>query len=351
MKNVILYVGLLLCLFVSKSFAQQTFEDRIKVISDKIELITKEEKSALKAEVEAVNKQLEAGQITVDQADSTKLEFAEVRAANIERRTAAAQEELKKLVQEKVEGRVAERDSTRRYRITASASGNFNIETNKKVRDTMKGENRTTSQLVFAFGLNHYLTDGAMAHSDYRVWGSHFYELGLTLNTRLLKNNNLLHLKYGLSMQWNSVRPTDNRAFGRSNTQTFLVENAPENYPFKDSRFRNANLVAPVHLEFDLSGKDKYGRFYTHQSWRLGLGGYVGANVRSKNVIQYEHPWGTNTQKEVGDWNVNDFVYGVSAYVGYQAFSIYCKYDLNPVFRLNPVDEHNISFGLRLDLN
>ncbi|RZJ67202.1 MAG: hypothetical protein EOO50_06675 [Flavobacterium sp.] len=349
MKSVIIYVAMSLCLFVSKSVAQQTFEDRIKVISDKIALITKEEKSALKEEVDGVNKQLESGQITSEQADSVKLEFAEVRAANIERRTAAAQDELKKLVQEKVEGKVTERDSTRRYRLMASPMGGFKVETSTTERDTMKGENRTTSQLVFAFGLNHFLTDGAMAHSDYRVWGSHFYELGLTANTRLLKNNNLLHLKYGLSMQWNTVRPTDNRYYEEVGEQTLLVD-SPVN--LGDSRFRNVNLVLPVHLEFDFSGKDKYGRFYTHESFRFGLGGFVGANVKSKRVIEFQDDNNNEVnQKTVGDYNVNNFVYGLSAYVGYKAVSLYCKYDLQPVFEDNAVDQNNISFGVRWDFN
>jgi len=350
MKNVIFYVSALLCLFVSKTYGQQVFEDRIKAISDKISIITKEEKEALKREVDAVNKQLLDGQISQDTADQKKLDFADARAANIERRTAAAQEELKKLVQDKVDGRITERDSTRRFKISASTTG-FDFQDSTKPRDTTKGENRTTSQLVFAFGLNHYMNDGSIAHSDYRVWGSHFYELGLTLNTRLLKDNNLLHLKYGLSMQWNSIRPTDNRTFAQGPHHTFLYNWDPNFPPLKDSRLRNANLVAPVHIEFDFSGKDKYGRFYTHQSWRVGLGGYVGANVRSKVVIVYEDTFGEQTIKSVGDWNVHDFIYGVSAYVGYRAISLYCKYDLNPVFRLNPVDENNISLGLRLDLN
>lgn len=348
MRNVIFYVSALLCLFVGKAFAQQTFEDRIKIISDKISVITREEKEALKLEVDGVNKQLQSGAISQDVADQKKIDYAETRAANIERRTAAAQEELKKLVQEKVDGKIVERDSTRRFRFTASTRG-FKLEDSSQPKDTLKGEQRTTSQLVFAFGLNHFLTDGAMAHSDYRVWGSHFYELGLTWNSRLLKNHNLLHLKYGLSMQWNTVRPTDNRYFEEDGDQTVLVE-SPGN--LGDSRFRNVNLVVPIHLEFDFSGKDKYGRFFSHQGFRVGLGGFVGANVRSKRVIEYDDIYNNEvTQKTKGDYNVNDFVYGVSAYVGYQAISLYCKYDLNPVFEDNAVEERNISFGLRLDLN
>lgn len=350
MRNVIFYVTAMLCLFASKAFAQQqTFEDKIKIVSDKISVITKEEKDALKIEVDAVNKQLEQGAITPDQADQKKLEYAETRAANIERRTAAAQEELKRVVQEKVDGKIVEKDTTRRYKLSFGTNG-LKFE---NVNDTVKrGESRTTSQLVFAFGLNHYLTDGAMAHSDYRVWGSHFYELGLSWNTRILPKNNLLHFKYGLSMQWNTVRPTDNRYFAENGEQTNLVDSEVN---LGDSRFRTVNLVAPLHIEFDFTKKEvKDGKTYfrTHESFRVGLGGFVGANVRAKRVIEYQNDENNEvTNKTIGDFNVNDFVYGVSAYVGYKSLSLYCKYDLNPVFEDNPVDEHNISFGLRWDLN
>ena len=57
------------------------------------------------------------------------------------------------------------------------------------------------------------------------------------------------------------------------------------------------------------------------------------------------------TQKTKGDYNVNNFVYGLSSYVGYRALSLYCKYDLNPIFQDNLTKENNISLGLRLDLN
>ncbi len=342
MKNVIFYVTLLLCLVVSDAFSQ-TFEDRAKAIGEKIEQITKEEKASLKTEVQVINDQLNAGAISPEQADEQKLAYAEQRAANIERRTAAAQEELKKLVQEKVDGTVKSDSVTK-----------FTFRWDRKKNDTLRNQNedRTTSQFVFAAGLNHLLTDGAMAHSDFRVWGSHFYELGIAFNTRIAKNNNLLHAKYGLSLQYNNLRPTDDRYFVENGNQTQL-ETSPVD--LDDSRLRNVNLVIPVHLEFDFSKKSVSGdktNFRTHQSFRLGLGGFVGANIRSKQILKFEDDQNNDvTQKTKGDYNVNDLVYGLSAYVGYKEISLYAKYDLNPLFADNAIDQNNISFGVRFDIN
>jgi hypothetical protein len=55
---------------------------------------------------------------------------------------------------------------------------------------------------------------------SFRYLGSHFYELGVTYNTRILPEGNLLHVKYGLSLQYNNLRATDNRNFVVSGNQT-----------------------------------------------------------------------------------------------------------------------------------
>ena len=39
--------------------------------------------------------------------------------------------------------------------------------------------------------------------------------------------------------------------------------------------------------------------------------------------------------KQKGDFNVNNFIYGLSAYIGYKETSLYVKYDLNPIFENN----------------
>ena len=345
MRNFTIYLTTFLCVFLTKAFAQNTFEDRAKSIAEKIETITKEEKAALKTEVEGVNQQLENAEISAKDADDKKLQFAEMRAKNIEFRTAQAEQELKELVQQKVDGKITEKDSAKGYAFMFPSM---------KIKDKSKNEweKRTTSQFVFAFGGNNLVTDNALAHSDFRYFGSHFYEWGLTNNTRILKENNLLHIKYGLSLQYNNLRQTDNRLFEENGKQTDLAE---AGIHLKDSRFRNVNLVVPVHFEFDFSGsemKDDKRIFKTHQSFRVGLGGYAGFNVKSKQILEFEDADGNDvTQKTKGSYNVNDFVYGASAYIGYKEISLYVKYDINPLFKDNTVDQNNISYGVRFDFN
>lgn len=350
MKNFTIYLVILVFLFVSKVVGQETFESRAKKIANKIEKITKEEKAILKEEIEAVNVQLSEGKITQEQADKRKKELAEARAVIIEEKVTLAQNELNDLVQEKVDGKIKEGDSIKKHALIIHWNDK-EWSDNKKRKDSLRGEKRTTSQFVFAAGLNSTMIDGKLQDSNYSFIGSHFYEWGFTFNSRIMAENNLLHAKYGLSLMYNNLRPTDNRSFVVNGDQTDLVTNAIN---LKESRFRNVYLVVPVHLEFDFSkdGKNNGKTYFrTHRGFRLGMGGYAGINVKSKQILKFEDNDYKTTQKTKGDFNVNNFVYGLSTYIGYKETSLYLKYDLNPLFKDNSFGENNISLGIRFDFN
>ena len=351
MRNLTIYLAVTACLFATKMVAQETFDERVRDIAQKIEQVTKEEKALLKKEVDQVNKEVEDGKLTYKEGDAKKLQFAEIRSSNIETKVAQYELELKDIVQKKVDGKIKDPDTLRRFRFVWRSS---NWKKDARKRDSIQhitSESRTTSQFVFAAGINNLVTDGAVANSDFRYIGSHFYEWGTAWNTRLAKNNNLLHLKYGISVMYNNLRATDNRLFVDNGSTTDL-ETAPVS--MEDSRFRNVNLVVPIHLEFDFTPKREHdGKqiFKTHKTFRFGIGGYAGVNVKSKQIIKYDLDGYKSREVTKGNFNVNDFVYGVSAYVGYKETSIYLKYDLNPLFKDNAIDQNNISLGVRFDLN
>ncbi|MEO6174175.1 MAG: hypothetical protein ABIP27_03395 [Flavobacterium circumlabens] len=350
MKNFTIYLVILVFLFVSKVLGQETFESRAKQIANKIEKVTKEEKQALKEEIEAVNVQLSEGKITQEQADKRKKELAEARAVIIEEKVTLAQNELNDLVQQKVDGKIKEGDSINKHTLIIHWNDK-DWSGKKRSKDSIHGEKRTTSQFVFAMGLNNTMIDGKLQDSRYSFIGSHFYEWGFTYNSRLMKNDNLLHAKYGLSVMYNNIRPTDNRSFVVDGNQTNLEVNAIN---MDESRFRNVYIVLPVHLEFDFTRpKESNGKTYfkTHKSFRFGIGGYAGINVKSKQILKFEEEDLKYKTTIKGDYNVNNFIYGLSSYVGYKEMSLYLKYDLNPLFQDNLIDENNISLGLRFDLN
>ncbi|MEZ4852752.1 hypothetical protein [Flavobacterium sp.] len=373
MQKIILYTAIFLLAFVSNLQAQEndsikklSFEKQANLIANTIEKISTEEKNALKLEVEAIDKQLADGKITKEEADNQKMIASQKRARNIEEKVTVEHEKLEQLVKDKVEGKINEGTKKEGTVIVIGSSSNDSIgknrtEINLTAMKVYQGEEdkmkrlskRTTSQFVFAMGLNNVVTDGEnLDNSDFRFWGSHSYEWGITGNTRVFKNNNLLHAKYGLSLMYNNLRPTDNRYFVKNGNVTEL-QNGFTN--FKESRFRNVYLTVPLHLEFDFTPKkfDKDGNpyFRTHESVRLGIGGYGGIRVKSKQILRYQEDDQCIKVKQKGDFNVSNFNYGLSAYIGYRATSLYIKYDLNPLFKNNAVNQNNISLGVRFDFN
>jgi hypothetical protein len=330
-----------LVLLASKATAQETFESKAKAIADKIEKITKEETATLKAEVEAVNVQLENGSINKEQADAKKKDLAQARATIIENRIAVVQEELKELVQQKVDGNIKSRHE-------------FSVNWKTKNDTVKKSEKRTTSQGVFATGANNLVTNGAVANSNFKYNMSTFMEFGVTWNTRILKNNNLLHFKYGVTGVYNRLIASDNRYFVSNNGQTILAT-YPTELRQRDTYFKNVFVTIPLFLEFDFSKKqfDKNNNriFKIEESFRFGVGGFVGYNTNSKQFLSYEVNGYRINERQKGDWNVPDWNYGVSTYAGYKQYSLYIKYDLNPMFENNVVKQNNISLGVRFDFN
>ena len=198
MTKFIFYLTVFILLFISKMHAQdpnqkgeqakKTFESEVKSISSKIENITKEEKSALKIEVEAVNVELENGKITKEEAEAKKQKLADTRAKNIEDRVAVEQENLKNLVQKKVDGQITGQDTIKKPAKLILTWDKGDTDYVKKP----KPEKRTTSQFVLAYGANNLVTNKAVANSDFYYWQSHFFEWGFTKNTRIFKNHNLV---------------------------------------------------------------------------------------------------------------------------------------------------------------
>ncbi len=345
MQKIILYISIALVTLVSTVSAQEkTFEQKAKEIAINIKTIANEEKEILKREVEAIDTKVKNGEITNEEGQKLKSKFSEERAKNIETRTAEYEVALRELITNQVQ--TIDKDTT-------ANANNLHLNIKTKKSDPNKSENRTTSQFVFATGYNNLVTDGAVANSQFGYARSTFYEWGLTWNTRLSKNNNLLHFKYGVGFIYNMLHATNNRVFTEIGNQTVLIDAGVDTKANK-TYFKNVYFVVPMHLEFDFSKTqtvDDKKIFKSHKGARFGIGGFVGVNTNSKQFIRYNQDGHKISVRDKGDFNVNDFTYGLSTYIGYKQTSLYLKYDLNPMFKNNAVDQNNISLGIRFDWN
>ncbi|MFC0602984.1 hypothetical protein [Winogradskyella pulchriflava] len=325
--------------------------ETLKNLKSKIET---EEREFLKAEIEAINQRLDDGKITAAEAEDLKKEAAKKRALNIENRLAIIDNKIALLERNNTD--YSNNDNDGSYVISIGGNNEYGDEFifigNKNKRKPKKYDRRTTTDIVFAFGFNNALIEGeSIDDSPYKIGGSGFVELGYAWKTRIFDNTNFWRLKYGFSFQWNKLDIKDNNYLVNTDGDITLEE-----FPLdlKKAKFRTTNLVFPVHLEFGPSKKiekENYFRYSTYKKLKVGLGGYAGLNIGSMQKLKYKEDDKRVKDKQRGGYEVSEFVYGVSGYVALGGVALYVKYDLNPLFKDQVIDQNNISVGVRFDMD
>ena len=341
MKTTIFYLSFVLLLVAGMpaQAQQETYFEKIEKLEKQKEQIRAEEKAALKKEVERINELVEEDKIDWEEADRLKGEAAVKHAENIKNRIAIVDNQIALL----------SRDAGNQKESWASGNEDWDQDSRNWKKET---EDRTSMYLVLAAGFNNALyQDQSLNDSEFELGGSRFFEIGLAWRTRVFNNSNWLRLKYGFSFQFNGLKPTDNRYFVQDGDEVALVE-----YPLDldKSKFRMDNLVFPVHFEFGPSRRvesDDRIWFSTRKRLRIGLGGFAGFNLGERQKLKYSLEGEDVKQKLKGDYNTNDLIYGLSAYIGWGGTSLYAKYDLNPIFDEPNAELYNMSLGLRFDLN
>lgn len=341
-----------LFLLVAASQVNAQVQDSIQTVTvDQLRKFIKlEEQLALKKEVDEINDRLEADKITYEEAEQLKKEAAEKRALNIENRVAIAVNRLEFSKRNNLEFDENEKKTVLSIKI---GEGDREILGVKASRTPPKQDIRTGNQLLFAMGFNNAIIDGvSLSDTPYKLGGSGFVELGWIWNTRVFKDSNVLRFKYGFSFQWNKLDIKDNQFF-QQNDNTTTLETFPSD--LIKAKFRTTNLVVPVHFEFGPWNKKEYKdgrvRYFNHDKFKIGLGGYAGVNLRAQQKLVYEEDGERVKQKIKRGYNTNTLVYGLSAYVGVGDLSLYAKYDLSPMFKNQAVEQNNLSIGIRVDLD
>ncbi|MFH6604634.1 hypothetical protein ACEZ3G_14185 [Maribacter algicola] len=355
MSRIIIYLVLVLSLFtVQNALGQEWYRERVEQLRTQKTKITEQEKEALKSEVNDINDRLEEGLINNEEAIELKEAAAKKRALNIENRIAIIDNKIALL--ERNEGAVLK--SENEFSITDD-DGGITIRWGdeepwtifKHRNRPLKYDRRTNSDFVFAIGLNNALIDGqSLEDSPYKIGGSRFAELGWQWRTRVFKNSNFLRFNYGFSFQFNGLKPNDNQYFVADDGQVRLEQ---FEYDLKKSKLRMDNLVFPAHFEFGPSKfrkTEKTIRYSLRNQFRIGLGGYGGFNLGTRQKLKYERNGERVKDKLKRGYDTTNFVYGLSGYIGFDGVLLYAKYDLNPIFKNAEVEQHNISLGLRFDI-
>ncbi|GGD15652.1 hypothetical protein [Hyunsoonleella pacifica] len=327
----------------------------IQKLKETIKKVEAEEKALLKSEVEAIDVRLKNGEITQEEAQNLKMEMAKKRALNIENRTAILTNKIA-LLERNEKGYGTDEDEEVDYiRIGSNDEDLSWIYIGKKKNDKPKHrkyDRRTKSDFVLAFGLNNALIDGqSFDDTPYKIGGSRFFEMGWAWKYRLFKNSNFVRFKYGVSLHINGLKPNDNQYFVKNGNQTMLEE-FPES--LRKSKLTITNLVFPMHFEFGSSKKiekETYFRYSTKRKFKIGVGGYAGFNIGTRQKLKYDLDGERIKDKQKRGLNTTDLVYGLSTYVAFGDTALYLKYDLSPIFKNQIIDQNNISLGVRFDMD
>ncbi|WP_276389734.1 hypothetical protein [Eudoraea chungangensis] len=357
MRTIINYLVVFsLCIFTTTLMAQETADQQIQELKLERERVTLQEKKALKSEVEAINSRLEKGTLTKEEADELKEEAAKKRALNIEDRLSIIDNKIAILERNGLENpselAIEEDKEEKEEKTTVIKIDRDDWDLFYNENGWSKYDRRTYSDFVIAFGLNNAIIDGeSLEDTPYKVWGSRFFEIGWNWRTRVFNNSNFLRFHYGFSFQFNGLKSKNNFYYTTNELGETVYEQFP--YDLSKSKLRMDNLVVPVYFEFGPS-KTKVSqnsiRYSLNNQFRIGLGGYGGFNLGTRQKLKYNRDGQNVKEKLKGGINSSQFIYGLSGYMGVDCFLVYVKYDLNPIFRDYTPEQRNISFGLRFTL-
>jgi hypothetical protein len=208
---------------------------------------------------------------------------------------------------------------------------------NESWRDHFHGNRwgRTWQSFNFDLGTNNYLEDGKFPDSDnalysVRPWGSWYLAASSIQRTRL---GSKLFIEWGVGLSWYTFKfEKDNIQIVKDDTGIDFVED------MRDANFRKSKLSAsyvqaslvPI---VDFGGHSRKARLWDgyNNSFRIGLGPYVGYRISSHSKIVYKDG-DREKDKERDNFYLNNFRYGLRLQLGYRSTDLFFNYDLNELF-------------------
>ncbi|OWP64038.1 hypothetical protein CDA63_06120 [Hymenobacter amundsenii] len=179
---------------------------------------------------------------------------------------------------------------------------------------------------------------------DLRPVASRYISLNWHYDIRLGRVGSPLLLRTGPELAFNNYMLDNNFQFVvNPDGVTVLQKPAEVGRSLEKSKLSVSSINLP--LMPMLSFQDKKG----HDSFRIGAGGFVGYRLGSHTKLKYEENGSTKKDKDRGNYNLEDFQYGVQGTIGIRSIDLFAKYNLNNTFKDNRGPQaQTISFGLSI---
>lgn len=290
--------------------------------------ITENEERLLKAEMEKINQSLENDEITLEVAKKQRAVAGEKYAKNIADQHRIIDANISLISRNK-----DRKDDEAYYEKMEYPEDDED--------ETVHNKRTTYGNFIMNFGFSNVIASGKSIGDDYKVAGSRFFDIGYEWSTGLVSTN-FLRINYGFNIQFNGLKAKDDQYFVDNGDQVELEDFGKS---LKKSKLRMDNLVIPVHFELGSTDSEGYA-----DKFKVGLGAYAGLNLRTIQKLKYKEDNNRIQSKNYFNSQTEDFIYGLSGYVGYDNWALFFKYDLNPVFKNNEIDEQIIAAGVRIML-
>lgn|SRR5699024_1323383 len=302
----------------------------IEKLEKQKEKVREKEKHLLKQKIKTINQALEKEKISEEEAENQKKTAAKKHAKNIEDQIQIIDTNIALI------SRNLEDHDDKLYYQKMRYLKKIEIDTTKKHKKFYK----TFGDVVINTGFSNTVGSGKSFGDDFSVGGSRFFDIGYEWSTGITKNN-FLRFRYGVNLQFNGLKAKDDQFLVKKDENQVELEDFGQS--LKKSKFRMDNLVVPLYIELgpvnSLGYADKF---------KIGLGGYAGLNLKSIQKLKYKQDGYRVKSKNYFNSQTESFVYGLSAFVGYDSWALFVKYDLNPVFKDNKTEEKILAFGVRM---
>jgi len=203
----------------------------------------------------------------------------------------------------------------------------------------------------FDFGINNYLEDGSFpdysgAQYTVRPWGSWYVGINSILHTDFGEK---WFVEWGFGVSWYNFKFQDD-ATRIDETETGVVfSEDPRPFSFEKSKLEATylNLSAIPMYAFGKNHHHKRWGHDGHDSFRIGLGPYMGYRIESHSKQVYFADGDKEKEKQKDNFYLNNFRYGLKLQLGTQGIEFFTAYDLNPLFAKGKgPDLHAITFGI-----
>jgi hypothetical protein len=210
---------------------------------------------------------------------------------------------------------------------------------------------RTWQSFNLDLGTNNYLMNGKFPDTEnasfaVRPWGSWYIGLSSIQRTRIAKK---FFLEWGVGINWYNFKfQNDNVVIHKEDDGTHFTLDENPDRSYRKSKLTASYLTASLIPVLDFGDNSQKSRVWDGDgnSFRIGLGPYIGYRVGSHSKIIYKDG-GREKDKDRSNFYLNNFRYGARLQVGYRSTDLFFNYDLNELFSEGKGPKLNaFSFGV-----